>query len=516
MTDYREILRLYACGISQRSIANSCQCSRNTVSEVISRAKKKGICWSSDSKESDLELQQKLFPEKTLSSPKRKYPDYDYIDQEMKRSGVTLKLLWTEYCEECRMGKELPLMYSQFCYYYQKYSEKKRGTMHIPRKPGEQIEVDWAGKPAYIIDRDTGELIPCYIFVGVLNYSLYAYAEAFLSMNMESWITAHVNMFKYFGGSTKMLIPDNLKTGVERTDWYTPQINRTYHEMSEHYNTAVIPARVSSPKDKPAVEATVGVVSKWITAAIRNEKFFTVEELNKEIDCRLKAFNHNPFQKKEGCRYSVYLEEKPFLQKLPSNPYELAYWKQATVQFNYHISVDKMNYSVPCEYIRQKVEVRLTKSIVEVFYKNMRICSHKRLYGHKGQYSTVEAHMPENHQKYLKWDGTSFIEWAKNIGPSTTITVKSILASYKVEQQGYKACMGLLKLGDKYSVSRLEAACEKALYYTPHPSYKSIKNILTTGQDKVPVEEAIKSEEDIEAFGYTRGAGYYGGKKNDK
>jgi hypothetical protein len=243
-----------------------------------------------------------------------------------------------------------------------------------------------------------------------------------------------------------------------------------------------------------------------------------LEELNRGIRTRLDAFNRKSFQKKEGSRYSVFFtDEKPFLLPLPPAPYELAQWKQATVQFNYHISIEKMQYSVPHEYIKQKVDVRLTRSVVEVFYHNTRICSHKRLYGCPGQYSTFDIHMPEDHQKYLKWNGERFVKWAERIGTSTAITVKSILASYKVEQQGYKACMGLLKLADKYSVTRLEAACKKALSYTPHPSYKSVKNILATGQDKVsPNEPSDKNDNtNLDAHGYTRGASYYGGKNHD-
>lgn len=485
MTKYREILRLASLGINQTGIASSCGCARKTVRNVLNRAKELDITWPLKADTTDADLEKLLFPDKYVPAVERRYPDYEYIDKEMMRNGVTLKLLWNEYCEECRQANELPLMYSQFCFHYQKHREKNRATMHIPRKPGEQIEVDWAGDTAKVIDSSTGEILPCYLFIGVLNYSLYAYAEAFFSMDMECWITAHVHMYQYFGGSTRMLIPDNLRTGVDHSDWYTPKINKTYHEMAEHYDTAVIPARVRAPKDKPSAEGTVGVISTWITAAIRNEKFFSLAELNREIHRRLENFNRAPFQKKEGSRYSVFLsDEKPFLTPLPPAPYELSQWKQATVQFNYHISVDRMQYSVPYEYIRHKVDVRLTRSVVEVFYHNQRICSHKRLYGRPGQYSTMEIHMPEDHQKYLKWDGNRFIAWAEKIGTGTSITVKSILSSYKVEQQGYKACMGLLKLADKYSVERLETACNKALSYTPHPSYKSVKNILVTGQDR--------------------------------
>jgi transposase len=518
MTKYREILRLFNLGINQTGIAQSCGCSRKTVREVVNRAKELNILWPLPAETTDAELSKQLYPERSVPKTDRKYPDCDYIDKEMMRNGVTLKLLWNEYCEECRQNNDIPLMYSQFCYHYQKHTEKKRATMHIPRKPGEQIEVDWAGKPAHIVDSDTGKMISCHIFVGVLNYSLYAYVEAFLKMNLESWITAHIHMYQYFGGSTKMLIPDNLKTGVEKTDWYTPQINATYHEMAEYYDTAVLPARVKAPKDKPGVEGSVNVVTNWITAAIRNEKFFSIHELNHEIKNQLEKLNHKSFQKKEGSRYSVYAtNEKPFLTSLPPAPFELSQWKKAIVQFNYHISVDKMQYSVPYEYIKQEVDVRITQSVVEGFYHNQRICSHKRLHGHPGQYSTIQAHMPEDHQKYLKWNGERFIKWAHEIGPHTEIAIKSILNSFKIEQQGYKSCMGLMKLADKYSVSRLEAACKKALSYTPRPSYKSVKNILATGQDKVinPDDETNETATDNQ-YSYTRGPGYYGGKHHDE
>lgn len=511
MTQYREILRLHSLGINQTGIASSCGCARATARKVLSRAKELDITWPLSSGITDAELEKRFFPNKAIPDLSRKYPNYEYIDKEMMRNGVTLKLLWNEYCEECRQCNELPLMYSQFCFHYQKHAEKKRATMHIPRKPGEQTEVDWAGNPAYLVDRDTGEIIPAYLFIGVLSYSLFAYVEAFLTRDLGSWIAAHVNMYAFFGGVTRMLIPDNLKTGVDHSDWYTPKINKTYHEMAEHYDTAVIPARVRKPKDKPNVEGSVGNLSTWITATLRHEKFFTLPELNRIIRIKLDAYNKKPFQKKEGSRYSLYCEEeKPFLAPLPATPYELATWKQATVQFNYHISVDKMQYSVPYEYIKQKVDVRITRNIIEVFYNNTRICSHRRIYGHPGQYSTVEAHMPEDHQRYLQWNGNRFIEWAEKIGTNTTITIKSILASHKVEQQGYKSCMGLLKLADQYSIERLEAACKKALSYTPHPSYKSIKNILTTGQDKVANEPSKGSSSTSVEHGFTRGAGYYG------
>ena len=512
MTQYRQILRLHSQGISQRSIAQSCQCSRNTVAAVLQRASAANLTWPLDV-ETDADLERLLFPEKQEQVSLRRMPDFEKVSKELTRSGVTLKLLWMEYCEECRQLGKHPFMYSQFCFHFQKFAEQERATMHIPRKPGDRIEVDWAGDKLYIVDRDTGEAIPVYLFVGVLPFSMYAYAEGCLQMDMENWIHVHVNMFQYFGGSAVMLVPDNLKTGVDHTnDWYTPQINRTYRELAEHYNTAVVPARVRKPKDKSSAEGTVGVVSTRIIAALRNRKFFSLEELNRAIRQKLDEHNKTPFTKREGSRYSVFQsQEKAFLHKLPTAQFELAQWKVATVQYNYHISVEKMQYSVPYEYIKQKVDVRLTRNMVEVFYNQNRIASHRRLYGHPGQYSTVESHMPEDHQKYLQWDGERFIRWAESIGPATAITVKGILTSHKIQQQGYKSCMGLLKLADKYSVARLENACVRALQFTPQPSYKSIKNILVTGQDKLEIAPAEKKPANNE-YGFTRGAEYYGRK----
>lgn len=512
MTKYREILRLYSLGISQRDIAASCSCSRKTIIKVLKRARELNIFWPLSAENTDGELDKLFFPKSEVTSIRRN-PDLEHIHREMAKSGVSLKLLWSEYIEECRMKHELPLMYSQFCYHYQKFAETKRASMHIPRRPGEQVEVDWAGQTASIVDRDTGEIVPAYVFVAALSYSQYAYVEAFLSQDLESWISAHISMYRFYGGVTRILIPDNLKTGVQKASWYghDPVINKTYHELAEHYDTAVIPARVRRPKDKPNTERTVGIISTWIIAALRNQKFFSLSELNRAIKEKLQAFNSKPFQKKAGSRLSVFLEEeKAMLLPLPANPYELAQWKKATVGFNYHISVERNFYSCPHEYIKHEVDVRITRNTIEVFFKNHRICSHPRLYGKSNQYSTIPEHMPENHRQYVQWDSKRFTEWAEKIGPYAAVTIRAILASRKVEQQAYRSCMGLLKLADKYSVTRLEAACKKALSYTPNPSLKSVRTILSTGQDKETLEQPAKAVDDSAKHGFTRGADYYG------
>jgi transposase len=296
---------------------------------------------------------------------------------------------------------------------------------------------------------------------------------------------------------------------IHNNSWNDQQINETYQEMAEHYGTAIIPARVRTPKDKPNAEGAVGMISTWITAALRDEQFFSLSELNRTIRSKLELFNQRLFQKKDGSRLSLFLgEEKPLLASLPATRFELSDWKTATVQFNYHISIDGMLYSVPYEYIKKKVDVRVTDTTIEIFYNHNRIASHRRLTGRPGQYSTITEHMPEDHQKYLEWNGNRFRKWAERIGINTYTVVNAILTSKRVEQQTYRSCMGLLKLADKYSEAKLEAACQKALSYTASPSYKSIKNILVTSFDKL-VSETVNAETAQKPHGITRGADYY-------
>jgi len=298
---------------------------------------------NSQDEHTDAVLEGILFPKSGTGIQTKRIPNFVHIRKELLRNGVSKKLLWTKYMEECRLYNEEPLMYSQFCYYIQQDEQKRRATMHINRKPGEQVEVDRAGDPAHIIDLDTGEIINAYIFIGVMTYSQFTYAEAFINEKQRAWIAAHVHMYEYFGGVAKILVPDNYKTTVvHNCGWYNQQLNIVYHEMSEHYGTAIIPERVRKPKDKPNAEGSVGNISTWIIAALRNEQFFSLAELNRSINEKLDEFNKKLFQKKEGSRLDLFRDEElPLLAPLPATSYELAEWKQATVQFNYHISIEE-------------------------------------------------------------------------------------------------------------------------------------------------------------------------------
>jgi transposase len=505
MTNYREILRLSSLGINNKQIAEGMGIARQTVVTALQRAAAQGLDWPTAEPLSDRELATRLFPQGD-GKPAFKIPDYEAVHKELAKPGVTQQLLWFEYCDKCRATGEIPYQLTQFKTLYREYVVKTKATMHINRKPGEIMEVDWAGQTAFIVDSDTGEALDAYLFVAALPYSGYAYAEAFMDQKQDAWTAAHVNAYNFFGGVTRILVPDNLKTGVIKHTKSELVLNRTYQELVEHYGTAIIPARVRTPKDKATVEGTVGIVSTFILAAIRDQKFFTLRELNDVIRERLHTLNHKPFQKKDGSRALLFAEERISLLPLPRNTYEMASWKTAKVSFNYHIEVDGRFYSVPYEYIKRQVDVRVTRGVVEVFFEGIRICSHVRLYD-KDKYSTQEAHMPPNHQQYTQWNGDRFRKWAAKIGPQTACVIESILTGYKVEQQGYRACMALLKLSDSYTPERLEAACDKALFYTPRPSYKSIQTILKSGGDRSPESPTPTAPS---THGFTRGADYYG------
>jgi len=509
MTKYREILRLTSQGFSQRSIATSCGCGKSAVQRTQAKAKELGISWQEASGKTDDELH-KLFTDNETKSGIYQEPDYEWVHREMNRVGVTLSLLWNEYSSQCRQSGAIPYMYSAFCDRYREYSMKTKATMHLERRPGEQMEVDWAGKTMSLTDNVTGEAIPAYIFVSVLSYSGYAYAEAFLNRKQGSWITAHVNAYRFFGGSTRILVPDNLKTGVIGTENRMPILNESYREMAEHYNTAIIPARIRKPKDKASVEGTVGVITTWVIAALRDWKFFTVEEMNTAIRDRIAELNSKPFQKRPGSRMSVFLEEEAqLLIPLPKRSFELAQWKLCVVGFNYHITVDKVHYSVPHEYIKKEVSVRYTGTTVEVFYENERIASHVNRSNQPNRYVTEPSHMPDDHKKYTQWNAERFYSWGRSIGENTGAVVKGILEGRKIKEQGYRACMALLKLADKYTTVRLESACKKALTYTLSPSFRSVQTILATGQDEISDNETEVST--VDDYGFTRGSAYYGG-----
>ena len=520
MSKEKQILQLRSQGFSQRRIADALKVSRNTVAKVFSAADMHPVGQPELAAMGEKELRAKLFPEDPCV-PELITPDYERIHKELLKSGVTLKMLWEEYVDSCRDSGKPPYMYSQFCKLYQDYVDHNQLTMHIHHKPGHKLMVDWAGATMPLYDKLTGAACEAYLFVATLPFSMYCYVKACLTMKAADWINAHIDMYEYFGASARLLIPDNLKTGVlSHKKYEDPVANRSYQELADHYQTALLPTRVMAPKDKAAVEGAVKLVTTHIVAKLRDRKFFNINEMNVAIRKELERFNRNEFQKKDGSRHSVFMEEElPFMSSLPLFPYEFAQWKVATVQINYHIALDHQNYSVPCGYVRKKVDVRHTQNMVEVYYKGSRICSHKRLHGRRGQYSTSVDHMPANHQLYSEWDSKRFIGWADGVGEATGAVVRKMFESYRVEEQAYKGCLSLLKLADKYTPERLESACAVALDHIPNPRYKNIRLILESSQDKNRNRPGHAPDSTLSAsneYAVVRGAAYYGGGGDEK
>lgn len=510
MVNYREILRLNSLQYTQRQIAASVHSSRNTISEVLRLASSVGLNWPLDDSVTNEEILALLYPNRPDAVNPRKEPDYSYIHKELAKPGVNLTLLWTEYCSTCNAEGNTPYMYSQFCDKYRQWARVTKATMRIQHKPGEVMQVDWAGTTIPYHDPVTGDVYDAYVFAAVLPCSCYAYVEACEDMKSTNWLLCHVHAYEYFGGVTRLLVPDNLKTGVVKNTRYDTQLNRSYQEMAEYYGTAVVPARVLHPKDKSLAEGTVKFATTWVIAALRNRKFFSFQEVRMAVAEKLEELNRYSFKKREGCRYSAYSdEEKMFMKPLPLTPYEPAVWSTAKVPLDYLISDGKNKYSVPFDLIGEEVDIRLTKAMVEVFFHGSRIASHKRESKQLRNPVTQPEHMPMEHRKYLSYNADEFTRWAQSVGQFTAKVVDCFLAAGKEPEQGYKSCASLTRLGDKYGIERLEKACERVLLFSAQPSIRNISTILKNGQDKVQTAISTESSAPPKSHGITRGAAYF-------
>ena len=490
MRNVREVLRQgLACGVGSRDIGRSLRISHFSAQKYIRIAQEAGLDWEKIAAMSDASLAM-LVRCTTLRATVKPMPDYAHVHQEMKKKGVTLELLWQEYKAAHPDGYQE----TQFRQYYHLFANKLRPSLRQTHKAGGTIFVDYAGHTVPIHDRLTGGVRQAQIFVAVLGASNYTFAEATADQGLESWIGSHVRAFDYFGGVTEKIVPDNLRAGVTSPCRYEPEINRTYADMIAHYGTVVIPARVRHPKDKAKVEAGVLLVERWILAAIRNQKFFSLEELNETIGELLLKLNGKSFQKMPGSRLSVFKEiELPALKPLPVERYEYTCWKHPKVNIDYHVDVDGHYYSVPYRLIHQKVEARYTARTVEILHDEKRVASHLRSYI-KGKHTTVYEHMPRTHQEHLSWTPTRMIEWAGKIGCQTSCVIEHILNSRQYPELGYRSCLGILSMVQPYSESRLEAACARAVKIGAY-TYKSIKSILQNGLDleKLPESSPVVS-----------------------
>ncbi len=503
MRKIREVLRLkYGLQKTIREISQSCLIGKSTVSDYLLRSSAAGISWPLPEDLDDTRLERLLFPSCGPFRRNLPMPCWTEVHEELKRKGVTLALLWHEYKEKHPNGYQ----YSWFCHEFKRWSGVIDVVMRQNHRAGEKCFVDYAGHTMPVVNRLTGEIKDAQIFIGVLGATSYTYAEASESQGLSDWIASHVRMFEFMGGVPEVLVPDNLKSGVSRACYYDPDINPTYQDMARHYNTIILPARVRAPRDKAKVETGVQIVERWILAKLRNHTFFSLTDLNREIRRLLDELNDKPFQKLPGSRKSMFDSiDRPALKKLPADPYQYAEWKKATVHIDYHVEVDGHYYSVPYQLVKKKIDVRITASTVECFYKNKRAASHKRSC-RKGRHSTVKEHMPVRHQKYLEWTPERFLRWAAKIGPHTAGLAEKIITSRIHPQQAYRTLMGIMRLGKSYSEPRLEAACGRALAIGS-TSYRSVESILKNSLDRKPLQQ--KDESVPVCHSNIRGSHYY-------
>lgn len=503
MRKIKEILRLkWETGLAARQIAHSLSISHSTVLDMLRRAERAGFTWPLPDLD-DAALEAKLYPGNPDPKRKRPEPDMAYIHRELRRKGVTLQLLWLEYKQAHPDG----LQYSQFCEHYRQWQGKLDVVLRQTYRAGEQMQVDFAGQTIPVVDRKTGEVREAQIFVAVLPASNYTYAEAVWSQELRSWITAHCHAFEFFEGVPEIIVPDNLKSGVNRACRYEPDLNPTYQEMAAYYGAAVIPARPHKPKDKGKVENAVLVVERWILAALRNRTFFSLYELNQAIREALRALNDRPFQKLAGSRRTLYESlDKPALRPLPAHRYEYAEWRKAKVNIDYHVEVDHNYYSVPYQLAQASVDIRLTGSTVEIMHAGKRVASHPRAAG-RGGYITQVQHRPASHQKHLEWTPSRLVGWAESVGPQTGKLVARLLAAKRHPEQGYRSCLGIMRLGKSYGSQRLEAAASRALACGAC-TYQSVKSILQSSLDQVPLEPAA-ADSATPTHQNLRGPGYY-------
>ena len=503
MRKVKEVLRLkWGQGLSNRAVATACNIGTGTVHEYVRRASAARLTWPLPDGLTDAEIESRLFP--APPSGARAQPDLDAITRELRRKGVTLTLLWEEY----RLDHPSGYGRSQYCDIYHKYAAKLDPRMRQAHKAGEKLFVDYAGMTITVVDPDTGELRDAVVFVATLGASDYTFVEVTWTQSLEDWIGSHVRAFEFFGGVPEIVVPDNLKSGVTSPCYYEPDINPSYQEMADYYGVAIIPARVKHPRDKAKVENHVQNAERRILAPLRNRRFIGLADCNHAVGELLTALNNRPFQQMAGSRRELFVElDAPALRPLPQNPYSFGLWKKARVNIDYHVAVERSFYSVPYALVREQVDVRLSERIIELFHKGQRVASHARS-GRPGTFITDPSHMPAAHKAYQEWTPERLVRWAEQTGGATAEAIQTIMATKVHPQQGFRSCLGIMRLTKTFGSQRLEAACAKALAIGA-PRYKSILNILDNKLDQAPalVEETLNVKPVIHSN--IRGAAYY-------
>ena len=482
MRKIRDMLRLTAAGMSSRKIAASLSIGGTTVVDGLQRARAAGVDWPLPEGLSDAALEAQLFPGSTALAAiksRRTQADWPAIHRELKRPGVTLRLLWEEY----RAAHPEGYGYSRFCELFRAWEGRLSPTMRQSHVAGEKLFVDYAGTTLEVIDGTTGEVLNAQLFVAALGASSYTWAEATWTQGLADWIGSHTRAFVFYGGVAAMTVSDNLKSGITKACFYDPEVNRSYAEMAAHYGTAIVPARPYKPRDKAKVEVAVLLATRWIIAKLRNRRFFSIAELNDAIRDCVTTLNERVTRHLGASRRMLFEDiERPMLKPLPAESYVYAEWKQCRVGVDYHVEIDKHFYSVPHTLLRETMWARITARTVEVFHHGQRVAAHVRSSSNR-KHTTVRDHMPSSHRRYADWTLERITRQAGEIGPKTSALVEIILRERTHPEQGFRACVGNMRLVKSYGAERVEAACGRALEIGAR-SYSSVNSILKTNRDR--------------------------------
>jgi transposase len=484
MRKLKDTLRLRAAGLTIRQISASLRLSVGVVSKYLSLASRAELTWPlPDHLVDDDALERALHglaPHPT-GAARFAEPDCPSIHAQLKRKGVTLRLLWEEY-RACHPEDGYQL--TAFCARYREWCAGLKTSMRQSHTAGDKLFLDYAGPTVPVFD--AGRLRQAQIFVAVLGASNYTYAEATWSQQLPDWIASHVRALEFFGGVPALFVPDCLKSAVTKADRYEPQLQRTYEELAAHYETAILPARPAKPKDKAKVEVGVQIVERWILARLRNVHFESLAALNDRIRELVVELNERPFRKLPGCRRELFERvERPALRPLPSSRFEYCEWRTARVGIDYHVEAAGHAYSVPHALVRRTVDVRLTGATIEVFLKGRRVAAHPRSSA-RGGHTTVPEHMPASHRAHREWTPASLLVWAAGVGPSVHEVIAHTLETKPHPEQGYRSCLGLRSLAKRYGGDRLDAACRRAVMIGG-VSLESIGSILKVGLDRLPL-----------------------------
>lgn len=503
----KELLRLkYECALSFERIGRALKISKGVVAKYVKAAEVAGLNWP-QIRELDEEALERRLSARQGRGAARGYvaPDFAYVHQELRRKSVTLALLWEEY----RQGNgEAAYQYSRFCDLYRVFARSLKRSMRQTHRAGEKLFADYAGDTVPVIDAATGEVRRAHVFVAVLGASNYTYACATAAETQADWLGGLGRALQFIGGAPELIVPDNPRAMIGEANRYEPEPQRAVAEFAAHYGTAVLPARPYRPQDKAKVEVGVQIVQRWILARLRNRRFFSVTELNSAIAELVEDLNRRPFKKLPGCRREAFESiDRPALRPLPATSFQYAQWKKARANIDYHVEVDGHYYSVPHALVRQEIEIRLTVGSVECFFKGKRIAAHARS-ARRGAHSTVPEHMPAAHRAHVEWTPGRMMNWAATLGAATTEIVRYQLESRPHPEQGYRACLGVMRLAKTYGKTRLEAACARAVALGAR-RYKSVASILKAGLDRQPLPGSAQAELTLPTHGNVRGSSYY-------